>query len=152
MAVKAIPDGYHSVTPYLVVRDGTRAMEFYKKAFGAIEMLRMPMPDGRLAHAEIKVGDSIIMFADEAPEHGATSPETIGGVAGSLMLYVNEVDAVFKQALAAGATEIQPVTDKFYGDRSGMLKDPFGHHWTIATHTEDLTPEEIQRRMAQPQA
>src|SRR5262245_395013 len=100
MAVKPIPDGYHSITPYLVVRGGARAMDFYKKAFGAIEMLRMPMPDGRLAHAEIKIGDSIVMLADEAPERGITSPQSVGGIASSLMIYVNDVDAVFKQAIA----------------------------------------------------
>ena len=149
MAVTPVPEGYHTATPYLVVRGGVRAMEFYKRAFGAVEMLRMPMPDGRLGHAEIKIGDSIIMFADEAPEHGATSPDTIGGVASSLMLYVHDVDSAFTQALAAGATEVQPLTDKFYGDRSGTVKDPFGHQWTIATHVEDVAPEEMQKRLAQ---
>ena len=108
----------------------------------------MPMPDGRLGHAEIKIGDSIIMFADEAPEHGYLSPDTIGGTAVSLMLYVNDVDAVVAQAKAAGATEIEHVSDKFYGDRLGTLKDPFGHRWMVATHIEDLTPEEIERRIS----
>ena len=148
MAVKAVPDGYHTATPYLVVRGGARAMDFYKQAFGATEMMRMPMPDGKLAHAEIKIGDSVIMFADEAPERGATSPETVGGTASSLMLYVNDVDAVVKQAKSAGATEIEAVSNKFYGDRSGTIEDPFGHHWHVSTHVEDVPPEELARRAA----
>jgi PhnB protein len=149
MPVNPIPTGYHTATPYLVVKGGVQAMEFYKKAFDAIEMVRMPMPDGRLGHAEIKIGDSMIMFADEVPEQGHVSPTTLGGSPVGVMLYVNDVDAVFAQAKTAGATEIEPVTNKFYGDRSGSLKDPFGHLWTIATHVEDVTPEEMQKRMAQ---
>jgi PhnB protein len=149
MPVNPIPTGYHTATPYLVVKGGVQAMEFYKKAFDAIEMVRMPMPDGRLGHAEIKIGDSMIMFADEVPEQGHVSPTTLGGSPVGVMLYVNDVDAVFAQAKTAGATEIEPVTNKFYGDRSGSLKDPFGHRWTIATHVEDVTPEEMQKRMAQ---
>lgn len=148
MAVKPVPDGYHTATPYLVVKGGVQAMEFYKKAFGAIEMFRMPLPDGRLGHAEIKIGDSVIMFADEHPEQGHVGPVTLGGSPVGLMLYVNDVDAVVGQAKAAGATEIEPVTNKFYGDRSGTVKDPFGHKWMIATHVEDVTPEEMQKRMA----
>lgn len=149
MAVKPIPEGYHTATPYLVVKGGVQAMEFYKKAFGAIEMVRMPMPDGRLGHAEIKIGDSMIMFADEAPEQGHLSPTTVGGSPVGLMLYVNDVDAVFAQAKAAGATEVEPVSNKFYGDRSGTLQDPFGHRWMIATHIEDVAPDEMTRRMTQ---
>jgi PhnB protein len=149
MSVNPIPKGYHTATPYLVVKGGVQAMEFYKKAFGAIEMVRMPLPDGRLGHAEIKIGDSMIMFADEFPERGHVSPTTLGGSPVGVMLYVTDVDAVIAQAKSAGATEIEPVTDKFYGDRSGALKDPFGHLWTIATHVEDVTPEEMQKRMAQ---
>ena len=148
MAVKPVPEGYHTATPYLIVSGGVQAMEFYKKAFGAIELMRMPMPDGRLGHAEIKIGDSIIMFADEHPEQGHVSPSTLGNTPVGLMLYVNDVDAVVAQAKAAGATEIEPVTNKFYGDRSGAVRDPFGHKWTIATHVEDVTPEEMQKRMA----
>jgi PhnB protein len=147
MPVKPIPDGYHTATPYLIVHDGARALDFYKKAFSAEEVMRFPTPGGKVGHAEIRIGDSPIMLADEYPEMGAKSPKTLGGTPVSLMLYVEDVDARYKQAIAAGAKEFQPVTDKFYGDRSGCLTDPFGHQWTIATHKEDLSGEEIGRRM-----
>jgi PhnB protein len=142
------PAGYHSVTPYLVVRDARRAIEFYQRAFDAKEKLRLEMPDGKLGHAEIVIGDSTIMLADENPEWGAVSPETIGGTGSSLMVYVEDCDAVFKRALDAGATELMPVADQFYGDRSGTLKDPFGHKWNISTNKETLTPEELNQRFA----
>ena len=148
MAVKPIPDGYHTVTPYLMIKGAARALEYYKKAFGATELMRMEGPDGRVGHAEIKIGDSIIMLADECPEAVSSSPETLGGSPICIMLYVPDVDARFEKAVAAGGTVIRPVKDQFYGDRSGMLKDPFGHIWNIATHTEDLTPEEIGKRAA----
>jgi PhnB protein len=147
MPAKPIPDGYHTATPYLIVHDGAAAIDFYKRAFRAAELFRMNRPDGKLAHAEIKIGDSPIMLADEVPQMGHKSPRTLGGSPVGIMLYVVDVDARFKQALAAGAKEIRPVVDQFYGDRSGTLEDPFGHHWTISTHMEDLKPEEIERRM-----
>lgn len=148
MAVKPIPEGYHTVTPYLIVDGAAGALEFYKKAFGATELFRMDAPDGRVAHAEIKIGDSVIMLADEYPEMGFRGPQALGGSASSILLYVDDVDASFKQALAAGGTEMRAVQDQFYGDRSGTLKDPLGHVWTISTHKEDLSPEEIARRQA----
>ncbi len=141
MAVKPIPDGFHSITPYLLVRGGEKAIEFYKKAFGAVEKDRMVMPDGKIGHAELKIGDSIIMLADEMPDMGMAGPETLGGVGMSLLLYVDDVDAIFAKALEAGATETRAIEDKFYGDRMGNLKDPFGHSLSLATHKEDLTPE-----------
>jgi PhnB protein len=147
MAVKPIPEGYHSVTPYLIIRGAAAALDFYKRAFGAIEIMRMPAPDGKVAHAEIKIGDSIIMLADEQPEMGHRSAQTLGGSCVNLMIYVDRVDDVFKQAIALGAKEKQPLKDQFYGDRSGSLQDPYGHQWTIATHVEDVTPEEMDRRM-----
>jgi PhnB protein len=146
MATKYLPEGYHSVTPYLSIKGAAAALDFYKQAFGAIELMRMPAPDGGVAHAEIKIGDSVIMLADEFPEMGHHSPQTLGGSGVSLMVYVEQVDAVFKQAIAAGAKETQPLKNQFYGDRSGSLQDPFGHRWTIATHVEDVTPEEMDRR------
>nr|WP_281281102.1 VOC family protein [Peristeroidobacter soli] len=144
--VKPIPAGYHSITPYLIVDDASRAIDFYKQAFGATEDMRMPKPDGKIAHAELSVGDSKIMLADEYPELGYRSPKSIGGAGVSLMLYIEKVDDVFKRALAAGAKELQGVKDQFYGDRSGTLQDPFGHVWTVATHVEDVPPEEMGRR------
>jgi PhnB protein len=148
MPVKPIPDGYHTVTPYLIVDGAAQAIEFYKRAFNATELLRLDMPEGRIGHAEIKIGDSIIMMADEFPEIGAKGPKSLRGSATSILLYVADVDALFKQAVAAGATEERPVKDQFYGDRSGTLVDPFGHKWSIATHTEDVSPEEMERRFA----
>ncbi len=146
--VKPIPDGYHSVTPYLIVSDAPRALEFYKAAFGATELMRMTQPDGRVGHAEIRIGDSPVMLADEFPEIGARSPQTIGGTAVSLMVYVPDVDAVVAQAVAAGAKLTRPVADQFYGDRIGGVADPFGHSWFIATHKEDVPPDELERRAA----
>ena len=146
MAVKPIPEGYHSITPYLIVRDATRAIDFYTRAFGATELFRLDAPGGKIGHAELQLGDSRIMLADEFPEMGARGPQTIGGSPVHLLLYVQDVDSVFRQAISAGAVEARPVKDQFYGDRSGNLTDPFGHSWTVATHTEDLSPEEMQRR------
>ena len=144
--VNPIPEGYHSVTPYLIIKGAAEAIEFYKKAFGAMELFRMGQPDGRIGHAEIKIGDSAIMLADEFPELGHKSPKSLGGSPVSLMIYVEDVDAVFAQAIASGAAEERPVEDKFYGDRGGSLVDPFGHIWHIATHIEDLSPEQMQER------
>lgn len=144
---KPIPEGYHSVTPYLIISGATAALDFYKRAFGATELFRFPAPGGKIGHAEIKIGNSVIMLADEQPEMGFRSPQTLGGSAVSLMIYVERVDEVFKQALAAGAKETMAIKDQFYGDRSGSLQDPFGHSWTIATHMEDLSPEEMERRV-----
>jgi PhnB protein len=146
MAVKAIPDGYHTATPYLVVKGGAKAIEFYKVAFNATELLRLEMPNQRIGHAEIKIGDSIIMLADEFPEMGVKGPEAFGGTPVSILLYVKDVDAMTKQAVAAGAKVERPVKDQFYGDRSGVVVDPFGHKWSIATHTEDVPPAEMTRR------
>jgi len=146
--VQPIPEGYHTATPYLIVSGAARAIEFYKKAFGATELFRMAQPDGRIGHAEIKIGNSPIMLADEFPEMGARSPQSLGGSAVSILLYVEDVDALFSQAVAAGAKVLRPVEDKFYGDRSGGVVDPFGHQWHIATHKEDIAPEELQKRAA----
>jgi PhnB protein len=147
MAVKPIPDGYHTVTPYLIVKDAAGAIDFYKKAFGAQELMRFPGPGGKVGHAEIRVGDSRVMLADEHPQMGAVSPQSLGGTPVGLCLYVKDVDALAKQAIAAGAKVLRPVQDQFYGDRSGTLEDPFGHKWTIATHKEDVSHEEMCRRM-----
>jgi thioredoxin-dependent peroxiredoxin len=144
--VKPIPEGYHSVTAYLITKNAASAIEFYKTAFGAVELFRMDQPDGRVGHAEIKIGDSPIMLADEFPEMNHVSPQTLGGSPVSLMIYVEDVDTVFNRAIGAGASEQKPVQDQFYGDRSGSLIDPFGHIWHIATHTEDVSPEELEKR------
>jgi PhnB protein len=146
MSVKPIPDGYHTVTPYLYIAGGAKALEFYKAAFGAIELFRMADPTGRVGHAEIQIGDSRIMLADEHPQMGVRGPISLGGPSSSILLYVDNVDARFQQAVAAGATVTRPLKDQFYGDRSGTLTDPFGHQWTIATHVEDISPEEMNRR------
>jgi PhnB protein len=146
MSVKAIPAGHHTASPYLAIKNAAEALEFYKKAFGANEIYKLMMPDGRLGHAEMRLGDSIIMMADEFPEYGGKAPQTLGGSPVSIYLYVEDVDAFFKKALTAGAKERQPVMDQFYGDRSGQLEDPFGHLWWVATHKEDVAPEEIQKR------
>ena len=143
---KTIPDGYHSITPYLVVQGALEAIEFYKKAFGAIEILRLTLPNGRLGHAELKIGDSPIMLSDEAPEWDARSPQSIGGSPVTISLYVDDVDSVVPTAVAAGAKLVRPIADQFYGDRSAALEDPFGHKWHVATHKEDMTPAEMQRR------
>lgn len=148
MAVKPIPEGYHSITPYLIVDGAARAIEFYKIAFGAKEIMRIPGPNDRVMHAELTIGDSIIMLADE-PENGARkSAQSLGDSPVGLMVYLEDVDKAFARALSAGAKETRPVQDQFYGDRSGNLVDPFGHVWTVATHVEDVTEEEMQRRMA----
>jgi PhnB protein len=148
MAVKPIPDGYHSVTPYLSIDGAADAIDFYKKAFGATELFRMAQPDGKIGHAEIKIGDSPIMLADECPEMNCVGPKTLGGSSVSILVYVPDVDTTFKQALDAGATEHRPVEDKFYGDRMGSLIDPFGHIWHLGTHVEDVSPEDMEQRAA----
>jgi PhnB protein len=145
--VKAIPKGYHTATPYLVMKGAADAIAFYKKAFGAVELFRMPGPGGSVMHAEIKIGDSPIMLADEQPQMGYRGPHALGGTPVSIMLYVKDVDAMAAQAVAAGATVQRPVIDQFYGDRSGTFGDPFGHVWTISTHIEDVHHEEMQKRM-----
>lgn len=145
--VKPIPEGYHSVTPYLCVKGAVDALEYYKKAFGAVELFRMEH-DGKIGHAEIKIGDSPIMLADEFPDMGFVSPVTLNGSPVGIMIYVDDVDTMFKQAIEAGGVEKKPVQDQFYGDRSGTLTDPFGHVWTVATHKEDVAPEEIDKRLA----
>jgi PhnB protein len=147
MSVNAIPAGHRTVTPYLAIKDAVKALEFYKKAFGATESFRLMMPDGRLGHAEILLGDCVIMLSDEFPEFGGKAPPTLGGSAVSIHLYVDDVDVFFNKALAAGAKERKPVMDQFYGDRSGQLEDPFGHLWWVATHKEDVSPEEMQKRV-----
>ncbi len=146
MATNPIPEGYHTATPYLIVNDGAKAIDFYQKAFDAKERFRMAMPDGKLMHAEIMVGDSPIMLSDEHPAMGAKSPTSYGGTPVSLMLYVPDVDQRFQTAIAAGARQVRPVQDQFYGDRSGTLTDPFGHMWTISTHVEDVPSDELRRR------
>ncbi|HVS81359.1 MAG TPA: VOC family protein [Pyrinomonadaceae bacterium] len=143
---KPIPDGYHTATPYLIIRGAGDAIEFYKKAFGATELFRFPTPDGKIGHAEIKIGDSPIMLADEYPPMGYNSPQTLGGSPVSLMIYVEDVDTVFDQAISAGATVKEAVADKFYGDRIGTLTDPFGHVWHVSTHKEDVSVEEMEKR------
>jgi PhnB protein len=146
--VKPIPEGYHTATPYMHVRDAARAIEFYKKAFGAVERFRHADPQGKVGHAEIRIGNSIIMLADEFAPKDALGPLSRGGCTMTLMLYVENVDTLFQQAVSAGATVIQPLADQFYGDRSGGVKDPFGQVWYLATHVEDVSPEELQRRAA----
>jgi PhnB protein len=146
MTTKAIPDGYQTATPYLIVKGAAEAIEFYKRAFGATEMLRMADPQGRVGHAEIKIGDSVIMLADEHPSVGYRSPRSLGGSCVSILLYLEDVDGVFERAVKAGAKALRPVINQFYGDRSGTLEDPFGHVWTVATHVEDVSPEELKRR------
>ncbi|HUH85517.1 MAG TPA: VOC family protein [Stellaceae bacterium] len=147
MAVKPIPDGYHSITPYLIVQGGEGAIAFYQKALGAKEVMRMS-DAGKVHHAELQIGDSRIMLADEHPELNALSPKTIGGTPISIHLYVGDVDAVVARAVDAGAKVIRPVADQFYGDRTGGIEDPFGHRWYVATHKEDLSIDEIRRRAA----
>ena len=148
MPVKAIPDGYYSLTPYLVCKGAAKAIEFYAKAFGAQETVRMPGPHGSIAHAEVKIGNSMLMLSDENKERGQLSPESIGGSACSIMFYADDVDQVFNRAVAAGAKAEMPPADMFWGDRMGNIVDPFGHKWAIATHKEDVSPEEMEKRMA----
>lgn len=145
-AVKKIPDGYSAVTPYLTVKGAAQAIDFYRRAFGAEEVMRFPSPDGKIMHAEVRIGGSVVMLHDENPQWQALSPQTVGDTSSAIMLYVDDVDAVMKRAAAAGATVTMPATDMFYGDRTGNLKDPFGHKWSIATHIEDVPPDEIARR------
>jgi PhnB protein len=147
--VKYIPEGFHAVTPYLTVRDAQQAIDFYKRAFGARERMRMPSPDGKVAHAELQIADSIIMLGAECPEHGGVSPQTLEGSPVTLSLYVQNVDEVFDRAVDAGATVKEPVGDKFWGDRSGSLTDPFGHKWMLLTHIEDVPPDEMKKRAAE---
>ena len=146
MPVSPIPEGYHSVTPYLVIKNAAAAIEFYKKAFGAVELFRMPAPGSKIRHAEIKIGDSPVMLADEYPDMGFKGPESFGGTPVSLMIYVDDVDKIYPQAIAAGGKELRPLQNQFYGDRSGTLIDPFGHVWTIGTHVEDISEEELAKR------
>jgi len=146
--VKPIPDEYHSITPYLIARGAAAAIDFYTQAFGAVELFRMAQADGRIGHAELKIGDSIIMLADEYPEMQIVGPKTLGNSPVGILLYVEDVDIVFGKAVSLGASVNKPLADQFYGDRSGTVIDPFGHKWTIATHKEDVSEEEMQRRMA----
>lgn len=146
MSVKPIPDGYHSVTPYLIVDGGAKALEFFKQAFGAEELFRIER-DGKIGHAEIKIGDSPIMLADEHPEMGARGPQSLGGSPVSIMLYVENADQMVERAVTAGAKIVRPLENKFYGDRSATLADPFGHTWHISTHIEDVSSEEMNRRI-----
>lgn len=146
--VKPVPEGYRSVTPYLFIRDAASAISYYKLVFGATEIMRMPSPDGKVMHAELKFGDSVVMLGEENPKVGALSPQSIGGSAGCLNLYLGDVDAVVQKAVDAGAKVVRPVKDQFYGDRSGSVIDPFGHIWSVATHIEDVTPEEMRKRAA----
>jgi PhnB protein len=148
VTVKArpIPEGYHTVTPYLCLQGAASAIEFFKQAFGAKEVMRMEAPGGKIGHAEVAIGDSRIMFADECPERNFRGPRSIGGSPVHMYLYVDDVDSTVKRAVAAGAKVLQPVADQFYGDRSGSLEDPFGHVWHVATHKEDLSLEEIKKR------
>jgi PhnB protein len=149
--VKAVPEGYHTVTPYLMVRSAAEAIAFYSKAFGATELMRMPMPGGKIGHAELQIGDSRIMLADEFPDNPevvAKSPKSVGGTTFGINLYVEDVEIRFKQAVQAGGTIRRPLTTQFYGDRSGTIEDPFGHVWTISSHVEDVPPDEMEKRMA----
>jgi PhnB protein len=144
--VLPIPKGYEGATPYLIIKGAANALDFYKKAFGATEIMRIPAPGGKVGHAEIKIGNAIIMLADEFPEMNHTSPQSLGGTPVSILVYVPDVDAFLKRAIAAGAKVRQAVENKFYGDRSGTLEDPFGHHWHFATHVEDVPPDEMAKR------
>ncbi|HVH85615.1 MAG TPA: VOC family protein [Terriglobales bacterium] len=146
--VKPVPDGYNTVTPYLTVRGAAAAIDFYKRAFGATELFRMPGPDGKIMHAEILIGDSHVMLADESARAEAKAPETLKGTSASIFLYFEDVDASFKRAVDAGATTTQPLQNMFWGDRFGKLTDPFGHKWMLASHVEDVSPAEMEERMA----
>jgi PhnB protein len=146
-SVKPIPEGYHSVTPYLFVRSAASAIDFYKNVFGATEVVRMAGSNGKIMHAELRIGDSIVMLADENPTTGVMSPQTIGGFSVGLHLYVENVDAVILKAVDNGSKLLRPIKNQFYGDRSGSVLDPFGHMWSVATHVEDVSPEEMRKRM-----
>ena len=152
MSVPAIPKGYHTITPYMTVRDAARAIEFYKQAFGAKERGVMKGPDGKVMHAELVIGDSIIMLADEFPEFGSLSPQSTGGSGTGLHIYIEDVDSAFDRAVKAGATVEMPVADMFWGDRYGKLRDPFGHKWSIGTHKADLSMEEMKKGMEETMA
>ena len=149
---KPIPEGFHTATPYLTVNDAARALDFYKRAFGAQVLVRMDGPGGKVGHAEIKIGDSIVMLGDEMPGSGSRSPQSLGGTTGGIHLYVDNVDQVFDQAVSAGCQVEAPVSDMFWGDRYGRLKDPFGHAWSVATHKEDVAPEQMKQRMQEAMA
>ena len=149
MAVKPIPQGYHSVTPYLIVKGAAKAIEFYKKAFGATEIMRFPGPNDTIAHAEIKIGDSPVMLADEGQASGYRAPDVHGGAPVSLMVYVENVDKVFDQAVSNGAKSVRPVADQFYGDRNARFEDPFGNEWSVTTHVKDVSAREMKRAMAE---
>jgi len=146
--VQAIPAGYQGATPYLSIKGAARAIEFYKRAFNATERMRLEQPDGRIGHAELTIGGALIMLADEFPEMNFRSPQTLGGSPVTIHIYVEDVDALGRQAAAAGATVLRPVQDQFYGDRTGQFEDPFGHRWSFATHIEDVSPEEMKKRAA----
>jgi PhnB protein len=146
MAPRPIPEGYHTATPYLIVKGAAEALEYYKKAFGARETMRFAAPGGKIGHAEIRIGDSAIMLADEHPDMGYRGPKSIGGTPVSILLYVEDVDRWFERAIAAGGKVMRPVANQFYGDRTGTLTDPFGHVWSISSHVEDVSPEEMHRR------
>jgi uncharacterized glyoxalase superfamily protein PhnB len=146
---KRIPEGFHTITPHIVLRNAAQAIEFYKRAFGAEEISRAPGPDGNtVMHAELKIGDSYVFLCDEFPQMGAKSPLSLGGTPVTLHLYVQDVDQVFQQAVQAGAQAVMPVKDQFWGDRYGMLQDPYGHRWSVASHVEDVSPAEMQKRAA----
>lgn len=145
--IKKIPEGYHTVTPYMTIKNAAKALEFYKQALNAKILYSLPDPQGLIVHAEIQIGDSRIMLSDEMPNWNSKGPEAYGGSPMSIMLYVEDVDALFTQAINAGGVEVRPVTNQFYGDRTGTFKDPFGHVWTLSTHVEDVPEDEIQRRM-----
>ncbi|MCG7571449.1 VOC family protein [Pseudoalteromonas sp. CNC9-20] len=148
MSVSAKPKGFHSLTAYLIIDGAAKAMAFYQHVFAAEIVMQMPLPDGGIAHGELKIGDSYLMVADACPDEHFVSPHQLGGTPVSMMLYVEDVDTTFARAIDVGAKELRPVHDQFYGDRAGTLEDPFGHIWTIATHQEDLSPEQLQQRMA----
>jgi PhnB protein len=152
MAVKPIPDDFPRVTPYLCVEGAAAAIDFYTDVFGAVERMRMPAPDGRLGHAEVQIGNAVVMLADEWPEMGVRGPKSIGGTPVMLMVYVEDVDNVVAKAVAAGAKELRAVENRFYGDRSGEIEDPFGHRWTVSTHVEDVSGDEMERRMKEASA
>jgi PhnB protein len=147
--VRHIPEGYPQISPYLIVDGADAAIRFYAETLGAKERMRLDGPDGKVGHAELDIGDGLVMLADENPDMGARSPKSVGGTPVTISVYVEDVDAVFEAALAAGATELGAVENRFYGDRSGQFEDPFGHHWSVGTHVEDVPPDEMERRAAE---